>query len=186
MRTVSSVSTARSGSYRATLCTPLSITAVTPGTVSDVSAMLVATMTRRRSTAQSRDPVRRRVNEPCSSTTSTPLCSPRLLCGPFSSAAWATSRAPGRKHSTWPAWSPRGLPDTAASHCGARTIRDVERVQPPRNIEDRRVTEKRGHAPRVERRRHDHDPQVVPRRPRLPARGRCRGRRGCCARGTRR
>jgi len=38
----------RSASYLATLCSPLSITAVTPGTVSDVSAMFVATMTRRR------------------------------------------------------------------------------------------------------------------------------------------
>ena len=38
----------RSASYRATLCRPESTTAVTPGTVTDVSAMLVATITRRR------------------------------------------------------------------------------------------------------------------------------------------
>ena len=43
----SRLSMPRSASYRATLCSPASTTAVTPGTVSEVSAMLVATMIRR-------------------------------------------------------------------------------------------------------------------------------------------
>src|SRR5439155_38827 len=48
MRSVSRLSMPRSASYLATLCSPESTTAVTPGTVSDVSAILVATITRRR------------------------------------------------------------------------------------------------------------------------------------------
>ncbi len=38
---------ARDASYLATLCRPESTTAVTPGTVNEVSATLVATTTRR-------------------------------------------------------------------------------------------------------------------------------------------
>ena len=46
MRSVSRLSIPRSGSYRATLCSPLSTTVVTSGTVSVVSAMFVARITR--------------------------------------------------------------------------------------------------------------------------------------------
>ena len=111
MRSVSRLSIARSGSYRATLWRPVSTTAVTPGTVSEVSAMFVARITRRRSDGWIAASCSVESREPCSSMTST--------SGPTrartSGSARLISGAPGRNESTCPEVAVSAAATAAAS-----------------------------------------------------------------------
>ena len=90
----------RSASYRATFCRPVSTTAVTPGTVTDVSAMFVARMTRRR------PPGAGRSARSCSSASSDPWSGSTSTSPPTRPATAAIARrispAPGRKPRTLP------------------------------------------------------------------------------------
>ena len=95
----SRLSIARSASYRATFCSPVSTTSRTSGTVSVVSAMFVARITRGRVCRGERASCSSASRPPCSGRTSTP---DDPTTGATAVGARRISGAPGRKHSRRP------------------------------------------------------------------------------------
>ena len=156
---------------------------VTPGTVSDVSAMFVARIDRAgRRRARARDPARRRraIRGAARRRRRPRGARPRL------GRRAADLGAPGRKHSTCPS-VPRAAPPTAsADGCRRRDSAIVDAGAAARARRPPGSRPVRRHRRRVHRRRHHDDPQIVAGAATPAARARSRGRRGCCARGTRR
>ena len=165
------------------LCRPVSITAVTPRTVSDVSAMLVATMTRRRSDdGESARSCSSASSEPCSGNQLDAACPPAMPWHCRSSRDYLARAGQEAQHVA--RWCAAGRPASAAAIGSPAHIRSsadaASRARRSTGQPSRNAT-----PVRIERRRHDDDPQIVaPATPAAPARG--RDRRGCCARGTRR
>ena len=108
----------------------------------------------------------------CSSAESVPWSgSTRTPAGvPISACARRISGAPGRKQRTCPpALSSDGSHGPGQGH--ARLVPHLDRVRTARHVDHRAVVQEGRHRPGVERRRHDQDPQVVARPPRLPGEG---------------
>ena len=134
---------------------------MTPGTVTEVSATLVATMIRRRAPAacEARDPARprRAIRAAAASSASRPRR--RGHC--ISSIARRISNAPGRKHSTSPLSCGASASATASATDAPGAYDTSSGYSRPGHVDDRTAAEKRGHGRGVERRRHDDDPEVV-------------------------
>ena len=174
------VEAARRGRSAAPCAARVSITSVTPSTVSEVSATFVARITLRSALGASA--------ASCSSPRQAAVQRkharrPRRRRAP--PAARRISGAPGRKHSTWPPGR-ASTARTAAASDVRRRVADLDRVRPARDLDDRAAAEEARHRAGVERRRHHDEPQVGARPPRLAREAPAPGRRAGCARGTRR
>ena len=163
-RSVSRLSMPRSASYRATLCRPVSTTHVTSGTVSVVSARLVARTMRvppvglqrrvllvgsraRRAAAAPQRRVRR---------------SARQLIRGSSNLRRARQEARGRRRRRRRPPAP-----TACLHRDAGRVRDVERKLPAGHVDHRTVAEVTRDARGIDRRGHHDQPEVGARTPGL-------------------
>ena len=132
------------GSSRGARRQPPSTTTRTPGTVSEVSAIEVASTTRRPSAGRNARSCSAGGRSPCSGSTSAPQPS---------SAAWARriSPMPGRKASTSPACAASAARTARASASGrsrrvgdvARRVADRDRMRPPGAFDHRRVQQRR-------------------------------------------
>ena len=140
------------------------MTADTPGTVSDVSAMFVARMMRRRSTA--------RIAASCASPSSDPWSG--TISIPDEEAI--DERSALRSLDLARAWQKTQHLSGCSRHHVAHgfddrvpfAVLDCERVQGARHVHDRRIAEKARDRLDVEGRRHHDDSQIVAREPRLP------------------